>query len=87
MAQLARWNLFGSPAADQIPRLPGAGACHWSAKLKPRSHWSNMRPLSVEENREKNGHFDEDELRQYKEAWSENFGRRPKFPKRAECPF
>jgi hypothetical protein len=46
-----------------------------------------MRPPSVEENREKNGHFDEDELRRYKEAWSENFGQRPKFPKRAECPF
>jgi len=40
-----------------------------------------MRPLS------ENGHFDEDELRRYKEAWSENFGQRAKFPKRAECPF
>src|SRR5271165_1067495 len=46
-----------------------------------------MRPPSVEENREKNGHFDEDELRRYKEAWSENFGPAPEVPEACRMSF
>jgi len=45
-----------------------------------------LRPLSVEENHEKNGHYIPDELVDYKTAWLEKFGRR-QLKRKPDCPF
>ena len=41
-------------------------------------HFSNLRPLSVEENRRKNGSYSKAELRCYKTQWRLTFGRQPR---------
>ena len=53
-------------------------------------HWSNLRPLSVEENRIKNGHYSKIELSLYKTMWRMAYGPKPKqlkFADRPDCPF
>jgi hypothetical protein len=53
-------------------------------------HWSNLRPLSVEENRIKNGHYSKVELSLYRTMWRMTYGSKPKqleFAGQPECPF
>jgi hypothetical protein len=53
-------------------------------------HWSNLRPLSVEENRIKNGHYSKIELSLHKTMSRMTYGPKPKQPKfadRPDCPF
>ena len=59
---------------------------HVAQERRMVSHWWNLRPLSVEENHEKNGHYIPDELVDYKTAWLEKFGRR-QLKRKPDCPF
>jgi hypothetical protein len=55
-------------------------------------HFSNLRPLLVEENRRKNSSYSKAELAMFKRLWRHQFGPRPKQLKfadqpNADCPF
>jgi len=52
--------------------------------------WSNLRPLSIEEDRIKNGHYSKIEFNLYKTMWRINHGpksKQLKFADRLDCPF
>jgi len=63
----------------------------WKAEdLAMCCHFSNLRPLSVDANRRKNGSYSKLELRLYKRLWRMKFSPKVKqltFADQPECPF
>jgi hypothetical protein len=80
------WENYGSVWVCDHVQPFAAFQLHSAIERRMVSHYWNLRPLGVKENRIKNGNFDPDELQAYKRAFVEKF-----YPRRvletADCPF
>jgi hypothetical protein len=80
------WQDYGSVFVIDHIQPFAAFSLHSAIERRMVSHYLNLRPLGVRENRIKNGSFDDAELLSYKRAFLERF-----YPGRvletADCPF
>jgi hypothetical protein len=81
------WQNYGSVwCVDHVQPFV-AFSLHSAIERRMVSHWWNLQPLGVKENRIKNGNFDPDELLAYKTAWLQRFYPRRAIQTTADCPF